>query len=172
MKSRRTQPDPTPEDGGPIGGFLSGLAGLVNKLNELAKTGEELRRTGEFRTSSKGVKGVYGFTVKAGLGDEAPHIEPFGNIGTDKASGKAVVQEIREPPVDVFKEKDFVLVVAEMPGIGADDVHLDVKDDVLTLSAARGDKKYRREILLPACFPREKMQVACNNGVVEIRCFP
>jgi HSP20 family protein len=60
--------------------------------------------------------------------------------------------------------------VAEMPGIGAADVQLEVKDDVLTLSAAKGDKKYRKELLLPGNFSREKMTLSCNNGVVEIKC--
>ena len=57
-----------------------------------------------------------------------------------------------------------------MPGIGADDVHLDVTDDLLTITAERGKKKYRKEVLLPESFPREKMRVSCTNGVLEIRC--
>ena len=81
-----------------------------------------------------------------------------------------MVQEVREPAVDVFEESDHTLIVAEMPGIGAEDVRLDVNGDLLTMTAERGDKKYRKEILLPASFLREKMQVSCTNGVVEIRC--
>jgi len=77
---------------------------------------------------------------------------------------------VREPVVDVFEEEDHVLVVAEMPGISAEDVQLLVEDDLLTISAERGDKKYRKEVLLPAGFAREKMQVSCNNGVIEIKC--
>ena len=45
-----------------------------------------------------------------------------------------------------------------------------MKDDVLTISAERGDKKYRKEVLLPCCVSEEKMQVTCNNGVLEIKC--
>lgn len=73
---------------------------------------------------------------------------------------------------DVFEDEDRVLVVAEMPGITADDVHLEVHDDVLTIEAQRGDKKYRKEVLLPRSYPRDKMTVTCNNGIVEIRCRP
>jgi HSP20 family protein len=49
-------------------------------------------------------------------------------------------------------------------------VQIAVEDDLLTITAAHGDKQYRKEVLLPANFVREKMQVTCNNGVVEIKC--
>jgi HSP20 family protein len=154
-----------------LGGIFSGLSDLVGKLNELAETGEELRRTGEIHGAGKEVKGIYGFTVKVGLGGKAPHIESFGNIRKDKKTGEAVVQEIREPAVDLFEEQDHLLIVAEMPGISAKDVQIEVKDDVLTLSAAKGEKKYRKEVLLPGNYAKEKMRLSCNNGVLEIKCF-
>jgi HSP20 family protein len=153
-----------------LGGILKGLGDIFEKLNELGETGREMSKTGEIRGSGKDVKGIYGFTVKVGLGEDKPRIEPFGNIRKDAKSGRTVVQEVREPVVDVFEERDHVLVVAEMPGISADNVQLAVEDDLLTISAERGDKKYRKEVLLPAGFAREKMQVSCNNGVVEIKC--
>ena len=154
-----------------LGGIFSGLSDLVGKLNELAETGEELRHTGEIHGAGKEVKGIYGFTVKVGLGGKAPHIESFGNIRKDKKTGEAVVQEIREPAVDLFEEQDHLLIVAEMPGISAKDVQIEVKDDVLTLSAAKGEKKYRKEVLLPGTYAKEKMRLSCNNGVLEIKCF-
>ena len=57
-----------------------------------------------------------------------------------------------------------------MPGVTAKDVKLEVKDDLLTLSATHGERKYRKEILLPTNIPAEKMRVSCNNGVIEIKC--
>jgi len=153
-------------------GILSGFTDLVDKLGDLAEKGEKLSRTGEFdfKGKEKDLKGVYGFSVKVGLGGDDVKIEPFGNIRKDKESGEAVVQEIREPVVDVFEEEDYTLVVAEMPGVGADDVNLDVTDDLLTINAARGETKYSKEILLPKAYPREKMSITCNNGILEIKC--
>ena len=153
-----------------IGGILKGLGNLVEKLEDLAETGEQLSRSGEIHGAGKEVKGIYGFTVKVGLGDKSPRIEPFGNISKDRESGHSIVQEVREPMIDVFEEEDHVLIVAEMPGIRAEDVQIAVEDDLLTITAAHGDKQYRKEVLLPASFVREKMQVTCNNGVVEIKC--
>jgi HSP20 family protein len=58
-----------------------------------------------------------------------------------------------------------------LPGIGKEDVRIEAKDDVLTISAERGDKKYRKEVLLPRSVSKDKMQVSCNNGVLEIKCL-
>ncbi len=154
-----------------LGGILKGLGDLVEKLGDMAKTGDQLSQTGEIHGPGKDLKGIYGFTIKTGLGGDRPRIEPFGNLRKDRESGHTVVQEIREPLVDVFEEEDHVLVLAEMPGVSAEDVQITVEDDLLTISAARGDKKYRKEVLLPVSSTREKTQVSCNNGVVEIRCM-
>jgi len=154
-------------------GILTGLSDIVEKLGDLAEKGEKISRTGEihWKGREKDLKGVYGFSVKVGLGGEGVKVEPFGNIRKDETTGQSVVQEVREPMVDVFDEKDYTLVVAEMPGIGAEDVRLDVKDDLLTIYAEKGDKKYRKEVLLPRSYPKEKMLVSCNNGILEIKCL-
>lgn len=153
-----------------LGGILTGLGDLVEKLSELAEKGEQLSRTGEIHGAGKEVKGIYGFSVKVGLGEDQPRVEPFGNIRKDARSGQTVVEEVREPMVDVFEEQDHVLVVAEMPGISVEDVEVEVRDDLLTISAQRADKKYRKELQLPGRFSRDKMQLSCNNGVLEIKC--
>lgn len=155
---------------GGLGGILKGLTDLVEKLDEVAKAGGELSQTGEIHGEGQHVTGIYGFTVKVGLGEDRPRVEPFGNIRQDRKSGRAVVQEVREPVVDIFEEDDCVLVMAEMPGVSAGDVTLEAKEDILTISAKRGDKQYRKEVQLPESIPRERMELACNNGVVEIRC--
>lgn len=156
-----------------LGGFLRGLADVVEKLGELAEKGQEISKTGEIRGRgpTKELRGIYGFNVKFGLGGEGVKVEPFGNIGKDKTTGRSVVREIREPVVDLFDEEDHILVVAEMPGVTEEDVRLDVEDDVLTIDAERGDKKYRKEVLLPGSFAKEKMVVSCNNGILEIKCL-
>ena len=156
---------------GGLGGMLKGLGDLVEKLGELAETGRELSKTGEIHGSGKELKGIYGFTVKVGLGDDGPRIEPFGNIRRDTRSGQTEVQEVREPMVDVFEEDEHLLILAELPGISKEDLKVELKDDVLAISAERGDKKYRKEVLLPRSVSREKMQVICHNGILEIR-FP
>lgn len=152
--------------------LLGGLGSFVDKLGELAEKGEQLRKSGEFQSSDPAgkVRGVYGFSVKMGLGKEGDvSVEPFGNVHKDQATGKTVVAEIREPMVDVFEEKDHILVVAEMPGIGEKDLKLDLKEDILSITAGHGDKKYHKEVLLPSVFASEKMTHTCRNGVLEVK---
>jgi HSP20 family protein len=73
--------------------------------------------------------------------------------------------------VDVFEEEDRTLVVAEMPGVVAEDIRLDFRGNVLILSAERGQKRYRREVLLPGDFDPGQVTVSCHNGVAEVRCL-
>ncbi len=151
-----------------LGGLLGGLGSFIEKLGELAERGEELHKEGEIRGSDDRLRGIFGFNVKVGLGDEGIHIEPFGNVRKDKETGRPVVQEVREPMVDVFDEDDHVLVVAEMPGIGEKDFRIELKDDILTLSATQGDKKYHKEVLLPRSFTPGQMSHTCHNGILRV----
>ncbi|MBZ5553926.1 MAG: Hsp20/alpha crystallin family protein [Acidobacteriia bacterium] len=169
QESRRGKNSSTGLEGG-LGGMLKGLGDLVEKLGELAENNGELSKTGEINDAGKKLRGIYGFTVKVGLGDQGPRIEPFGNIRRDTKSGRTEVREVREPMLDVFEEEDHVLILAELPGISKEDLRVDLKDDVLTLFAERGDKKYQKEVLLPCVLSKEKMQVSCNNGILEIKC--
>ena len=167
MEKRREKDTCGGLEGG-IGGILRGLGDLVEKLADLEHQGE-VSKTGTIRGSGEQVRGIYGFTVKVGLGDQGPRIEPFGNIRRDASSGRTEVQEVREPMVDVFDEEEHLLVLAELPGTSKEDVKIELEGDVLTIAAERGDKKYWKEVLLPRSVPKEKMQVNCNNGVLEIR---
>ena len=164
---------PSPEPSG-SGGFLAGLGTLIDQLGKLAEQAEqaggELNKTGEFKVGSdKRIKGVYGFSVRSGLGEKTIKVEPFGNIRRDEERGHVEVQEIREPMVDVFDEPEHVLIVAEVPGIMQEDVQLELHDDILILAAEKGDKKYRKEVLLSASFSSDKMSFSCRNGILEIK---
>jgi len=156
---------------GNLSGILEGLTDLVQKLSERSAQGGEHSGTGGFEFGGKkGEKGVFGFSVKIGLGTDGVKVEPFGNLHRDEKSGETVVQENREPVVDVFEEDDYTLVVAEMPGISVADVKLEIKDDLLTIHAEKGDKRYQKEILLPKSYSLDNITMSCNNGILEIRC--
>lgn len=150
-------------------GFVKGLSDLIEKLGELAETGREMRREGTLSHDDK-LKGVYGFRMKVGHGGDAVDIEPFGNVKLDKRSRHAVVHEVREPLFDIIEEKDRILVIAEMPGITADDISVSVDGDVMNVDASRRDCKYHKEILLPKPVAPSAIKVVCNNGIVEISC--
>lgn len=158
---------------GDLGGFLGGLGNLIGKLSELAEKGQELHALKEFGAEG-GPKGVYGFTIKTDIGREGGReggvkIEPFGNVGKDERTGRATVRQVTVPPVDIFEEAGHVLVVAELPGVSEEDIRLELRDDVLEITAERGPKKYHKEVLLPASFEARAMTSSCRNGVLEIK---
>jgi len=85
MKKTPDKNQPPLQPAGNVGGILSGLAGLVERLNQLAETGGELRRGGEIHGAREGLKGIYGFTVKVGLGGQAPLIAITASVSTQRA---------------------------------------------------------------------------------------
>ncbi|MFH1114411.1 MAG: Hsp20/alpha crystallin family protein [Pseudomonadota bacterium] len=174
MMSKRNRRKAEEEgSGGGVAGFLGNLSEIVERLGELAEKTKEMSGHGDLSDLGVGkqLKGVYGFNIKLGLGEDRVKVQPFGNIRRDEQSGETVVQEVREPMVDMFEEEDYLLIVAEMPGISSDDVELEIKDDVLTIRAERGEKKYEKEVLLTGSYPKEKIEFTCNNGMLEIRCI-
>ena len=79
-------------------------------------------------------------------------------------------KEIREPIADVFEQEKYLIIQAELPGISKRDVQIKFEDDVLTISAQRGERRYRKEVLLPRDIALDRMQVSCKNGILEIKC--
>lgn len=150
-----------------LGGLFKGIGNVIDLLSELAEKGEGLRRTKEFAGTGalKDLKGVYGFSVKVGLGGE-PTVESFGNIReTEKGP---VVEEIREPLVDLFDEGETIQIVVEMPGGEEKDIVVEVKDDILTINVETGKRKYGKEVLLPAKVDPASLSRSYKNGILEI----
>lgn len=151
-----------------LGGMFKSLGGFLELLSDLAEKGDgEFSKTGQVGDDKKGVKAVYGFSVRVGGGGK-PHIENFGNVKSDP-DGSPVVEEAREPMVDVFDESDHLLVVAELPGVSEKEIAYEVKGDVLHLSAAHGDRKYQKELLLPGPVEEKGATSSYRHGVFELK---
>jgi len=160
-----------PKDTKRGGSSFDGILTFLEKLGDLAEKGEQLSRTVSFEGKNKDIKGVYGFSMKMGIGGDKPDVQPFGNIRKDDDSGESFVHEVREPLVDVFEEKEYLLVVAEMPGVSQEDIEVTIKEDLMEIHASKGEIKYQKELLLPHAFSQDKMKISCNNGILEIKCM-
>jgi len=152
-----------------FGNLFKGIGNFIDLVGQMTEKGEEfVEKTKEFRGEGalKDLKGVYGFSVKMGLGGK-PAVEPFGNV---KATPKGpVVEEAREPIVDVFEEENEIQILAEMPGVEEQDVELEIKGDILILSAMGSDRKYYKELLLPSQVEPEALSRSHKNGIFEAR---
>ena len=80
-----------------------------------------------------------------------------------------MVEETREPITDVFDETEEIKVYAEMPGISENDIKLDLKGDILDISAQSGDKQFHKEILLPTAVKPDTLTSSYNNGILEVK---
>ena len=151
-----------------LSGLFKGVEKLIDLAAEVKEAGGEVRKEGELDLGhlKKGMKGVFGFSVKTATGGK-PIVKPFGNI--KKTPKGPTVKEEREPMTDVFDEEEEIRVYAEMPGVNEEDVILDLKGDILDISAQTGDRKYRTEILLPAKVKSETLAWSYKNGILEVK---
>lgn len=175
------------EGEGFLGGLFKGIGNLVDLAAKLEKEGGVISKQGEIkdigkRLSSldklkglkqrKDIKGVYGFTIRTGLGGiGGPRVEPFGNV--KKTPKGPVVEETREPIVDIFEEKGYLIIIAEIPGVAENTIKTKVKDDVLILEAGKeGHLQYRKEILLPYPVNPKTSKKFYKNGVLNLEFKP
>lgn len=163
---------------GLLGGFFKGLSSLIDLADKVTEEGGELKKTGEFGVKGqKDMTGVYGFTIRtmAGPGGMPRQVvRPFGDIAKVKSTKMEkpkgpVVEETLEPLTDLFDEKQFIRIVAELPGVAESEIHCEIKgDDVFDLSTV-GRKKYSKELLLPAKVDLASLERSYTNGVLEVK---
>ncbi len=150
-----------------IGGLFKGIEKLVDLAGKLEEKGG-ISKEGEinFDHLRKGMKGVYGFTINT-AGGGSPKVETFGNIRKTPEGPK--VDEEREPITDIFDEETEIMIIAEMPGVEQNEIKLDLKEDILEITAVSKTRTYRKELLLPVKTNLENLSHKFTNGILEIR---
>jgi HSP20 family protein len=92
---------------------------------------------------------------------------------------------MRMPAVDVYEEKDNVVIKAEIPGLSKEDISVQVTDSTLTI---KGEKKreeevkeddyyrcersfgsFTRAVNLPCDVKADQVKASFKNGVIEVR---
>ena len=89
------------------------------------------------------------------------------------------------PAVDILETKDAILVKAELPGVKSEDVHVNVENNVLTVSGERRleheDEKdgyhrverwygsFQRSFALPRSVDSETIEAKLDAGVLTVR---
>ncbi|MBI3974687.1 MAG: Hsp20/alpha crystallin family protein [Chloroflexi bacterium] len=116
------------------------------------------------------------------LGEQEYHI---GSVGHRTAAGRSRAParpssappspaspstEVVEPPVDVFFESDEVVVVADVPGAGLEELDIRVEGDTLSIaSKSPARRAYAKQLSLGTPVDPSTVQATCRNGVLEIR---
>ncbi|MGD8779219.1 MAG: Hsp20/alpha crystallin family protein [Ignavibacteria bacterium] len=150
-----------------LGGIFKGIENLVDLAEKLNKEGGEIKKEGNIDLShlKKGMNGIFGFSVKTATGGKTV-VESFGNI--KKTPKGPSVDEEREPITDIFDEEDEVKIYAEMPGVNEEDIKLELKDDLLDISAKSENRTYHKEILIPENVKPETLTSTYKNGILNI----
>ena len=92
---------------------------------------------------------------------------------------------VREPAIEVYEEKDDVVVKAEIPGIKKEELDVNVTDDLLTI---KGEKKkeeevkekgyyysersygsFERSVQIPRAVHADKARASFKDGILEVR---
>ncbi len=114
---------------------------------------------------------IWGYTMTIGP-DGKPVIREFGNMRPEfmGAPPKPTlnVQEYREPLVDVVETEDEVKVVAELPGVEKDQIQLYATGRGLTISVDTPERKYYKELELPAEVDPSTAKSKYRNGILEV----
>lgn len=149
-----------------FGDLIQGIGSFIDLVSKMEEEGKkEEKREGEFTSPSGRVKAVFGLSVKEGIGG-TPKIETFGNV--KRAAPRPVVEEEREPLVDIFDEEDHVSVIVELPGVQIKDIHSEFRGDILILSTTNSSYKYYKEVILPKDVETSSAKSKYKNGVFEI----
>jgi len=159
---KKEKEKPTVDFGLGFGGLLKGLGDFVDIVSKMADEGKsEFEKVGEISfDKEKKLKGMYGVSVRIG-GAGVPIVEQFGT--------KPEETDVREPMVDVFDEKDMVRIIAELPGVEESDVTAELEGNILKIRAERGDRKYAKDIELPAAVAvKGEIKSRYKNGILEI----
>jgi HSP20 family protein len=108
---------------------------------------------------------VYGYSIKIGS-DGKPEIREFGNVKSSRLGPQ--VKEEREPLVDVIETDGEVHIVVELPGVEKNAIKLHGTEDTLTISVDTPQRKYYKEITLPAKVKVKEAKTQYKNGVLEV----
>ncbi|WP_208948482.1 Hsp20/alpha crystallin family protein [Segnochrobactrum spirostomi] len=150
-----------------IGAMFRGLGGLVEMLGSLVEQAEQVDKSGEFKVKGLGdqARGVYGFSVKTGLG-RVPQVRRFGNISPTPRG--PVVDDVREPLVDLYDEEDGLVVTAELPGVSEEEIALTIEDGALLLET-KGRHRYAKRIELPGVVDAASLEHSHRNGILQVK---
>ena len=74
-----------------------------------------------------------------------------------------------KPLIDIFQEKKWITIVAEIAGFNKETLKISVKDQKITLSAKAKNRRYYKSLNLPKVVVPNAVHTTFKNGVLEIK---
>ncbi len=106
------------------------------------------------------------------------------DVARNKEESRAAAQAALTPPVDVFEDATGITLLADLPGVPKDDLHLQVEAETLTIEgevrlevpegmeathAEVSLPRYRRVFTLSRELDTDKGSAEFRNGVLTLR---
>jgi len=82
---------------------------------------------------------------------------------------KPATLPVREPLVNIRDEGQTSIVVAELPGVGEDEIRVNVEEGFIVSLETTGERKYAATIPLSESVIAATLQKMFRNGVLELR---
>lgn len=158
---------------GLVGGIMPGLGDLISALEKSDAFQERLRTVDAEIETRLRMGTLEGAGERRRTGGRAPILgkPPGARPRPAKRAAPPVRRKppvtVEEPLVDIFDEKDHIKVVAALPGVEEKDIKVDLTGAQLTISADTPDRKYHKEITLPAV-PKGETERIYRNGILGI----
>jgi HSP20 family protein len=151
---------------GIVGQFIPGLGGIIKALeksspefrNKIANTDAEIKHRIDVGWSSKPVVDYHISTRPLAHGQKRRTPPREVNVKMPEKG------PVREPIVDVLDGKDYITVIAELPGITEEDLKVQLKDESLELNAGQ----FSKTVALP-CAPKSIMEKTYKNGILQLK---
>jgi len=134
---------------------------MRRRMNRLVKDA----MSGKLPEPGEGGPYIYGWAFRIGP-DGKPVFQEFGNI---PHAGRVETMGSREPLVDVQETDNEVQITAEVPGVKKEDIDLEVTGNTLIIKVEGKDRKYYKEVELPAEVDPDSAKASYNNGVLDIQ---
>ncbi|MGD0729431.1 MAG: Hsp20/alpha crystallin family protein [Candidatus Micrarchaeaceae archaeon] len=105
---------------------------------------------------------VYGFNIRV----DRNGISLIEKDEKEPQSNK--LEESREPLVDIIDKDDYIVIMAEVPGVDKANIKLVLEKGKLNIAASGTSRNYNRDVILSADIDMPYSHAIYNNGVLEI----
>lgn len=102
---------------------------------------------------------VRGFSLD--FEDGRPVFRTFGDLDVRKRD--------REPLVEQSVKDDTLILIAEMPGVPKESIHIEANEEEMTISAQAEDRVYKTTLSLKEPIDPDSCRAKYTNGILEVR---
>ncbi|MHA1410409.1 MAG: Hsp20/alpha crystallin family protein [Candidatus Odinarchaeia archaeon] len=122
----------------------------------------------DYQLTQVGEPLVYGYSVYVGP-DGVPIVREYGNFRPEQFRRQNGEKKF-EPYIDRFidKEKQKVVVTAEIPGVNKEDLVVKVYDDKLYIKSKTKGREFEKTISLGTTVDPKSVKSVYKNGILEV----